>query len=246
MREILGILGYAATDALVRILGKIPPEAVDLVLLYRLRKVAQSPALVKLLTHLDRLSFDVVELLWDEEFRPHAGFGLLRDAGRSNQDKQYFPRLLRDTLWMMRSIRGQATSIVVNSSLSLHCRHGALAEQIRKQDRVPPGTVFRLPPAHTSREILPITTGEQLALEGRQQHNCVASYWQRILAGELYIYKMFSPERATIALEFDGRTWTLGQIAGPFNASAASETIRAAKVWLDGSLPRTNRRLSLP
>ncbi len=88
-------------------------------------------------------------------------------------------------------------------------------------------------------EFVPITSPPSLFLEGRVMHNCVASYVERIVDRQLYVYSVREDGKpvATLAVAAelrDGASFKprISQIAGPCNASVPREMERAARRWL--------------
>ncbi|MCZ6885042.1 MAG: PcfJ domain-containing protein [Alphaproteobacteria bacterium] len=77
----------------------------------------------------------------------------------------------------------------------------------------------------------PITTPQELFLEGREMHNCLASYVDRVVEVETFIYSVRRDNKrvASLALQpFNGRA-TIQQIAGPCNATVPRDVERAAR-----------------
>ena len=101
-------------------------------------------------------------------------------------------------------------------------------------------------------EFVPITSPPDLFFEGRVMHNCVASYVDRVVARDLYVYSMRESGNpaATLAITTtergDGnRRPCISQIAGPCNAPVPREMERAARRWLTRGpfvLPESKRQ----
>ena len=88
-------------------------------------------------------------------------------------------------------------------------------------------------------EFVPITSPSDLFFEGRVMHNCIASYVERIVDRELYVYGVRENGKpvATLAIatslrDGGGLTPCISQIAGPCNAPVPREMERAARRWL--------------
>jgi hypothetical protein len=91
---------------------------------------------------------------------------------------------------------------------------------------------FRKPPIPGNQFIAPITTIPQLEREGEVMGNCVASYRDKILFKNSYIYKVFYPERCT--LEVTGkRKCSIEELKAPGNASPQKHTRTYIQAWLD-------------
>jgi hypothetical protein len=91
------------------------------------------------------------------------------------------------------------------------------------------------PPVPGTKDIIPLTSTEQLQDEGWAQGNCVATYQWRVLAGDTYIYKIMAPERATLAIVrgADG-CWYRAELNGDGNCKVKPATERLVDMWLEG------------
>ena len=69
--------------------------------------------------------------------------------------------------------------------------------------------------------------------EGTIQRNCVGAYAPRIHSGKLYLYRLITPERATlaVALNQSGR-WVLAEIKASQNTEISPETLSAVHEWV--------------
>lgn len=93
--------------------------------------------------------------------------------------------------------------------------------------------VWPPPPFPGNSNILPITSYDMLAEEGRAMGHCVRSHWNSIVRGSTYIYRVLWPERATLSIYTSGGgIWHISQIKGPHNRRVGKETRRFAEQWL--------------
>jgi hypothetical protein len=92
---------------------------------------------------------------------------------------------------------------------------------------------FPQPPIPGTENIRPITGLDLLQAEGKEQHNCVSSYWREIITGHTSVYRITAPERATLSL-VRGRDglWRLSQLRAANNHSVRPETVKAVDKWL--------------
>ena len=96
---------------------------------------------------------------------------------------------------------------------------------------------FPAPPVSGTEGIIPVTTVTELYDEAREQRNCVASFAVDVACGDLYIYRMLAPERATISLRREGRVWMLDQVAACRNAPVSESAYASVAVWLGIDMP---------
>lgn len=114
------------------------------------------------------------------------------------------------------------------------CQRHAAARVDSTPTNWPPSTAraFPSPPLADTEDIRAITTFEGLSDEGRAQRNCVASYADSVVAGDVYIYKVLRPERATLELRNVRGTWVLGQLKSAANREPRARVKQAVAHWL--------------
>jgi hypothetical protein len=95
--EILARTGGRGTRSMVRLLGRLVPERLDLDALRQLTREGLPPQAEKALRHLSRFRCGLVRLAADPRLWPHVGPQLLREAAEE-EDEHAIPALLRDTL----------------------------------------------------------------------------------------------------------------------------------------------------
>ncbi len=98
---------------------------------------------------------------------------------------------------------------------------------------------FPPPPLQGNDAIRPLTTPAELIAEGNAQYNCVGnrvSYEPSIRAGRCYIYRVLTPERATLSIvRRDAHCWAIGELKARGNRAVGPATRRAVRNWLDAS-----------
>jgi len=91
---------------------------------------------------------------------------------------------------------------------------------------------FPTPPISGTKEIVPIINSIELEAEGLLMDHCVASYIDECVAGESYIYKVLSPQRATLEVGVSVGLPQIKQLKLMSNASPSKETYTFVKEWL--------------
>lgn len=91
---------------------------------------------------------------------------------------------------------------------------------------------FPPPPVAGNEHIHPILTLEDLQEEGRLMRHCVASYVDKIMSGECYIYRILQPQRATIEVIFRNGKPAPGQVSLVRNRKPDEQTWAAIHYWL--------------
>ena len=143
-----------------------------------------------------------------------------------------FKMLYTDTLRMATQINRQTLTNcrTLDELEKIHDRYIVRINQRKKIINVnyPP------PPIAGCAHIIPITNSNELFEEGVTQHHCVSSYHRAVFEGKSYIYKILSPERATleVRLQKNGGYW-VSQLTLSCNKEPSEETIRTVFQWMN-------------
>lgn len=240
-RDALARLGFPGTDAAEHALRKIPAREATIRNLRQLQKILADDAAVLTLGHLPRLNKIQVELLL-------AGWGVisacaLRPILLNKADSQVrrLLRVMRDCLQMSDQLgEDWPPSRPFDGMRSLRRHHDRLMENVYNQAWVPRlNDPFPVAPFPAARGITPITSGLELMEEGREMNHCVVSRIDEVLAGDLFVYKVAEPQRATLAIALHGSTdmpgranWIFSELQGPGNREVKPETYRHVTAWL--------------
>ena len=242
-REILRHLGWPDSEAMAKILSKIPLEACDKKVLLQLRMlVNKNPEIIKPLSHVDMLSRQSLGILCMRKHRARAGWGLIDEMGDIPANESFgVYSTFADTVRMEELLRIPASQI--RSLEHLERRHTRAVKLLNKKkyseasamDSFPPPPV-PVPPSRGDFEISPIQTPMKLFEEGCDQSNCVYAYCEEVMAsgGGIYFYSMTKPERATVRIDrMPGRKgYVIREIKGTDNCDVSSSTVAAVERWL--------------
>jgi len=81
-------------------------------------------------------------------------------------------------------------------------------------------------------DIVPLTSTVEIALEGRTMHHCVATYIDRVVWGDCYIFSLRNGHSvATIEVVRAGETAQIAQMRGPCNAMVSPAIAAKIKKW---------------
>jgi hypothetical protein len=258
-REIAGALGFPATESAVRVLRKIPVGEVIHWHLYHMREPMAHPDVMKTLAHLPRVNYGVIHLIVDEELRRHATPTFYTelsalDGAESFEEAFYvgwvdgLRRQCRPgwRLPVFRSIKQMRELVADLEDERARIRGappfppppvpGSDSLDLLGDVTVERGTAA--PNGADPIEILPITEMRELVREGDEQKNCAASYAHEVLAGEVYLYRMLAPQRATLALVRSGSGWKLDDIRASCNRRVGKRAHSAVERWLEAALRR--------
>ncbi len=234
-RDILKWLGFPGTESARKILKKIPSKVINIERCLYLRDAMRNPDMIKLLAHVRGINAGVIRFASDPALIRYITPSFLNEVAANRGD---FPRpqtvfILKDSLRML-EVMGQSTAgFVFNSIMEVQAFHDELVVTMNTRDNGWDGVIrFPPPPVEGTEDIIPLTIAEQLAEEGRQQKNCVSSYARSVRDGDIYIYRMLSPQRATLSLRHRRGGWILSEIKGKCNRTVTRETIKAVEDWL--------------
>lgn len=100
---------------------------------------------------------------------------------------------------------------------------------------VPPPPAGTTPAIRTSLPgtdtIVPIRTLQELRAEAETQQNCVLGYAGDIEAGRVYLYRMLSPQRATLEIRLGQGGPKIGQLARARNRKVNAGTSEVVRSW---------------
>ena len=92
---------------------------------------------------------------------------------------------------------------------------------------------FPAPPVPPGEGMEPLASWLELLEEGASMHHCVGSYDIPVALGEVFIYRMMSPERLTISLDERNHRWVIGEVRGYCNASPSALAMDTVKRWVE-------------
>jgi len=137
-REIAARLGFPDSQAVVKVLGRVLPEACHPYRLAALRPVMAEPDTMKVLTHLPVLTKDIIRLVSTEGLREHVtprllleacDEGAFRDAGvRYNLNRTPVSYMVRETVHVMAAFGRPTGGLVFHSLNQLRLAYESLHE----------------------------------------------------------------------------------------------------------------------
>lgn len=235
-RDILAWLGFPGTEAARKMLAKTVHKAVSIPSLLYMRQGMTDPAMFKAMSHVSRLNAGAIRIATDPGLLKFAMPRLLDEiAHRREEDKHAKAAyMLQDSVAMFRLLHQNGRDLQPIRSLSqLSDVHENLVDSLNRADELDMEIPFPPPPVAGTDCIVPITNARDLVNEGRDQHNCVASYMDRIaLHQKVYIYQVLSPERCTLAISCRGNAWVPTELKRACNLLPSKTTHNAVAEWL--------------
>lgn len=241
-RDILGWLGFPATEAGRKTLRKVVHQTIDVSALLYLRQSMAVPEVTRVLGHVPRINRGVIRVVSDPELFTLVSPSLLEEISfsRDNDKQPKAAWLLQDSLNMARLLRvGQGRLPHVKSLVRLAEFHDSLVEDVGHARLQDIEIAFPPPPVKGTDTIIPLTTARDLVSEGREQRNCVASYIDRVaIQRRIYIYRTIPPlDRCTLSIMKRGNRWTLCELKRTCNMPPTETTRHAVLRWLAESQP---------
>lgn len=228
--------GFSATDAVVNILKKVPQESVSLRRLGQLRTALRDPEIQKILSHLEVVNAGVIELVGDPEFWRQSSPRLLREVSGHLVEKYRADTAesLHQILVMQQTVSPGQRSTFQSREQLLRVHDELVLEFCRRAPETVKNCAFPRPPLPgVANCIVPLRTPVELMEEGKAQSNCVASYAKRVEGGDIFIYRVRFPERATLSVvRGENGVWERGELKAARNASVSPATDRAVESWL--------------
>lgn len=236
--RILQQCGFSATSSVVKILSRIDPATLRYPLVANLRRVLCGPDLRarKHLCFLPRITPVVLRILGNSELLSRVTGGFLEELSRPDAEgKNRMTFMYNDVLRMTREME----------VLPDHCRN--VADLKRVHDRLvddyntsffmknvervplPPGPIPDL--VSTSLTVEHIQDTVALARWAIQQQNCLASYHQIAMDGDVHLYRITAPEEASLSVVHRDGRWQIGEIAGKGNGPVGKETLQRVNTW---------------
>lgn len=88
------------------------------------------------------------------------------------------------------------------------------------------------PPIAGSQSIIAISTVTDLYAEGIFMGYCIASYIDRIERGEVFVYRVLEPERATLTVSIKIGGYQISEIRRVDNMSVSEITLQTVNYWI--------------
>lgn len=244
-REILSLVEFPSSNAAVKLIKKIQPasitsdnwETIGRLLRSELSK-EKTP-----LGHLSRINLGVMEIVNDPVASAAVGSKLLEDVANDHREK-YRGRvvhMINSALEMQEELTVKREVTFFPDLQRLYDVHERVTSQYRRRARqlreVEVASLsgeFPPPPFAGIPELIePVNCPGDLVDEGEEQGNCVASYARRIMKGNLFIYRVLKPQRATLSIVKKNKKWVVGELEAKFNTAASDETETRVRQWLE-------------
>lgn len=241
-RDILAWLGFPPTEPVRRILRKVAPRALTLLGLREFRTRIADPKRQQRLAHLPRIADPVLSLAasgLDGYLSPRLLLALATDLDARRSFRHF---LVADTVRMWLLARPHDPVPTFGSLRRLREEHERLAQGVDWRTLFSEDAPFPRTPLAGTSSIVPLDSDALLFEEGQAQRNCVASYTSHVREGDVFVYRVLAPTRATVSIVRRGGRWRIEQLCSAANQPVPEATRKAVLAWLHGAQPRQQRR----
>lgn len=242
-RDLLAAFGMPRSEAVPRLLRKVPLWCLRRGTACALWEVCATPATLARLRHLPVITGPVLEVaaspvlaaVSDRLLHQLQRLALSPPSGEDDDGASPAELIVTDLLtlgelWAEyrpdQPLRLESLGAVQRQLEALYEDDGREALCLRADERLPP------PPFPGGAGIVPLSTIGDLVEESDRQRNCVATYADAVLEGEVAIYRVESPERATLSLRRRDDRWELDELRAAENAAVDLDTRRRVVSWL--------------
>jgi hypothetical protein len=241
-RRLLEELGFPGSRQTLRVLRKVPPGDLDLRGALALQRLCADPSVLARLSHLPLVSRALLRVArTPERFlaieREVQEALLIPDCARSRR----LANRLEEILVAVDQARRAGYALPARLRSADHVRR--VRQELRglRGDLLGASAFDGLPPPPLPGipgTIEPLRCIGDLDREGREVRNCVRSYRARALSGRVAIYRVLTPERATLSIVPGPRGWRVSELKARGNADPRPETKRVVQDWLKRWAPR--------
>ena len=182
-RDILAWLGFPGTESARKMLARVVHKSISISVLLYLRQSLDDPTMAKAMAHLPRLNAGAIRITTDPKLLSFAAPTLIEEvAHRREEDRRAKAAyMLQDSANMFRLMFPNGRRLPPIRRLAYLAEfHDTLVDDLNHARIGNMDVSFPPPPVEGTDVIVPITNARELAEEGRVQHNCVASYVERV------------------------------------------------------------------
>jgi hypothetical protein len=234
-KRLLGKLGFPPTGQMRQVARKIVHSAVSVPRLRALRAaIREVPKILSRLSHVSRLNANVLAAASGGRLQvtPRL-YAQLADPGHDERSAPLGGRIT-DTMRGWRLLHPRGPFPVFDRIEQIEARHEQIVEELKHYET---RGVTDFPPAPVpgTSSIVPLLNVADLVIEGREQHNCVASYARLARRRQVALYRVLTPERATLSLVREDGVWKSDELETACNRGVSPGTRVAVNHWLDGA-----------
>jgi hypothetical protein len=233
-KEILAYLDFPNEKSFVKILSKIYTHDIDIQMFSLLKNLYQTSEIRKLLRHASVLDLNLLQLIRWQNKKLQWMVPFLEEYFymRGFRKRYLMETVIPDIMQMLQYFPDEVTfrigSVEYLERLHDNLSSGRYLKKIGLKESWKdikfPSAPFEGIQSGNRWILQPIENAYELICESEEMNHCVYSYMDKIKSGEYYVFRLFSPVRATIGLvKKSENEWEVQQIFGVNNAKIPSE-----------------------
>ena len=251
-RKIAAYLRFPDSKQTVKILKRIDSELLDLRHLLSLREIiTEHKAARKLLSHTSIINTAVMEFVTLAQHSPGmftsmstsflhdiaATFPVGKDiCSPTVETFEKCDEFIRYEFMLLDLDRYQGVANLRSIQNLLSKHHELVGSQ--NSEMVENDISFPDPPVPGNKNIRYIASAGELGKEANRQKNCVSAYARDILMENVFVYKVFKPERATLSIRQKNSKWAIDQLECANNQNASPAAYNNVRKWLGSQTHR--------
>jgi len=243
--DILSAAGLPGSKSLARLVGRLKLSPMMPWELDDVRLALQQSEFLTLLRHHAEVHLNHLRLLLRVRRPLWPGMLCLVNEHTQAADLTWTCRMIRDTLNLAGG--NEQVMVQVNSREDLQDQHDRFIDRFNRQNHRNSAEkrlelakaleeehgAYPKPPIAPVEGIQPLSSWLELLEEGATMRHCVGSYDMAVAWGEVFIYRMISPERLTISLEHRNDAWVVGEVRASCNANPSPAALERVRRWVN-------------
>jgi len=237
-RQILLRLGFPyGAEAIVHVTGKVLPWACRADLLSGFCAAMRESRNVRRLSFLSRINLGAMEIIASPELLEMVSNRLLGEVGTDGREDTVArsAHALRACHELREVSGGPAIERVFRTLSEVWRLCARCTEFLSPQEVAELDLALPKPPIPDTGAIRALRHSQDVADEAMEQSNCVWELLPKLASGQLFLYRVLEPERATLSIRRKNGKWCLNEIEGPKNEPVKEETIAQVVQWLHGA-----------
>ena len=242
--RILEWLGFEnPTKSTVRILANVPACACRPDLIDGLRETLDNPVLARRLGFLQRINVGALAVAAERSLLSLVSDAFLQSVAQDDGENTA-PRTAKKLAAYQRLVAADilpSQPKVIGSQKQLQFLLATAAGHVQPPEIEEFGLAFPSPPFEDTPQIQAIFSPEEAIVEGIMQANCVGTLLPSLAAGKLFLYRVLSPERATLSIRRKSGIWSIDALETEESHRVSDETRTFVQKWLRKNVGATVR-----
>jgi len=238
-RDILTCFGFDhSSKSLVRLIGRVSPWACRSELIVGFRESLRDPGNMRRLRHIERMNFGTMAIAADKRMLAWVTNAFLHEvAADPQEDRQDCTARQLDA-----HLPHEEEGCLSKPSHRIHSRKklrtGLVASTVFMTSDEVEALGLSLPkaPFEDTPQIQALQTPDAIFEEAKEQGNCAWEMLRQFIPGNLFLYRVLAPERATLSIAGSGDDWRIEELEAARNNPVSAVTAWYVQRWLTGAM----------